>query len=270
MNFNGKTIFFILLFLALVTHAQEEQKRLAILNTEDNGEQELEYTDLLYLTDRLREIAVKMLPEDKYFVMTTQSIIDKMGSKENARKVCKEATCMAEIGRKISAEYIGQARLGRFGGNLTISMELYHSARGNLLGSFTGRAKDVFGLEAIINENAPQLFAKMSGVVYVPEPESAPTPTPVPKDAVPKFKMPKTSFWIALGLDVAGATVIYAGYVKHNEMWKAHDKYKKTFPVGSYIDDAWEDVESNHSSRNTLYAIGGILLASGVGVHIWF
>jgi len=64
------------------------------------------------LTDRLREIAGNTLPEDKYFVMTTQSIIDKMGSKENARKVCKEATCMAEIGRKISAEYIGQARLG--------------------------------------------------------------------------------------------------------------------------------------------------------------
>jgi len=32
-----------------------------------------------------------------------------------------------------------------------------------LVGSFTGRAKDVFGLEAIINENAPSLFRKMPG-----------------------------------------------------------------------------------------------------------
>ncbi|MDR2582184.1 MAG: fibrobacter succinogenes major paralogous domain-containing protein [Fibromonadaceae bacterium] len=180
---------FVLLLFAFVAYGQEEQKRLAILNTEDNGEQELEYTDLLYLTDRLREIAVKMLPEDKYFVMTTQSIIDKMGSKENARKMCKEATCMAEIGRKISAEYIGQARLGRFGGNLTISMELYHSARGNLLGSFTGRAKDVFGLEAIINENAPQLFAKMSGTKASPVsvPASVPAPAPI-ASAASSFK----------------------------------------------------------------------------------
>jgi len=152
-----------LLFFVLATYAQE-QKRVAILNTEDNGEQSLEFTDLIYLTDRLREIAGNMLPGDKYFVMTTQSIIDRMGSKENARKVCKEATCMAEIGRKISADYIGQARLGRFGGNLTISMELYHSARGNLIGSFTGNAKEVFGLLTVIDEKAPLVFRKMPGV----------------------------------------------------------------------------------------------------------
>ncbi|MDR2584583.1 MAG: PEGA domain-containing protein, partial [Fibromonadaceae bacterium] len=160
---------FILMLLALAAYGQQEQKRVAILNTEDNGEQSLEFTNLTYLTDRLREIAGNTLPEDKYFVMTTQSIIDKMGSKEQARKVCKEATCMAEIGRKISAEYIGQARLGRFGDNLTISMELYHSARGNLIGSFTGRAKDVYGLEAIITENAPSLFRKMPGASAAPK-----------------------------------------------------------------------------------------------------
>ncbi|MDR2584036.1 MAG: PEGA domain-containing protein [Fibromonadaceae bacterium] len=157
--------FFVLLVFTLAAYGQgQEQKRLAILNTEDNGEPSLEFTDLTYLTDRLREIAGNTLPEDKYFVMTTQSIIDKMGSKENARKVCKEATCMAEIGRKISAEYIGQARLGRIGGNLTISMELYHSARGNLIGSFTGNAKDVFGLLAVIDEKAATVFRKMPGV----------------------------------------------------------------------------------------------------------
>ncbi|MCL1957513.1 MAG: hypothetical protein FWF63_09340 [Fibromonadales bacterium] len=155
---------FILLFLALATHAQEQQKRVAILNTEDDGEPHLEFTDLNYINAKLREIAGNTLPEDKYFVMTTQSIIDKMGSKENAQKVCKEATCMAEVGRKISADYIGQARLGRIGGNLTISMELYHSARGNLLGSFTGNAKDVFGLLAIIDEKALTVFRKMPDV----------------------------------------------------------------------------------------------------------
>ncbi|MDR2584499.1 MAG: PEGA domain-containing protein [Fibromonadaceae bacterium] len=155
--------FFILLFLALAANAQE-QKRVAILNTEDDGSPEIEFTNLNFLTGKLREIAVKVLPEDKYSVMSVQSIIDKMGSKENARKVCKEATCMAEIGRKISAAYVGQARLGRFGDNLTINMELYNAGSGVLVGSFAGRAKDVFGLEAIITENAPQMFVKMTGV----------------------------------------------------------------------------------------------------------
>ncbi|MDR2583059.1 MAG: PEGA domain-containing protein [Fibromonadaceae bacterium] len=158
------TPLFVLMFLVLAAYGQV-QERVAILNTEDDGEPHLDFTDLNYLNARLRELAVKILPEEKYFVMTAQSIIDMMGSVENARKVCKEAQCIAEIGRKISADYIGQARLGRFGGNLTISMELYHSARGNLIGSFTGNAKDVFGLLAIVNENAPQMFGKMPGAL---------------------------------------------------------------------------------------------------------
>ncbi|MDR2582702.1 MAG: fibrobacter succinogenes major paralogous domain-containing protein [Fibromonadaceae bacterium] len=158
---------FVLLFFAIAVYG-EEQKRVAILNTEDNGEPSLEHTDLLYLTDKLREIALKTLPQDKYSVMNVQSIIDKMGSKENARKVCKEAQCLAEIGRKVSAAYIGQARLGRFGGNLTISMELYNSGSGTLIGSFTGKAKNVLGLETIINENAPSMFGEMPGAKEQP------------------------------------------------------------------------------------------------------
>ncbi|MDR2582468.1 MAG: fibrobacter succinogenes major paralogous domain-containing protein [Fibromonadaceae bacterium] len=170
----------------------QEQKRVAILNTLDNGEPSLDFTDLTYLTDKLREIALKTLPQDKYFVMTTESIIDKLGSKDNARKVCKEAQCMAEIGRKISADYIGQARLGRFGGNFTISMELYHCARGNLIGSFTEKAKDVLGLEAIIKENAPMMFGGMPDAKAHPAAATTVAPatvaTQAPDSVISSFK----------------------------------------------------------------------------------
>jgi len=159
---NRVTTIFIFLFLALAVYGQE-QKRVAILGTEDDGDSPLEYTNLTYLTGRLREIALKTLPENKYLLMTAQSIIDKLGSKEKALQACKEAQCLAEIGRRVSADYVCQARLGRFGDNLTISMELYHSAKGNLIGSFTGKAKDVLGLEAVIDEKAPSLFDKILG-----------------------------------------------------------------------------------------------------------
>jgi len=155
--------FFVLLLIALAAHGQE-QKRLAILNTEDDGEHSLEITDLSYLTAKLREIAVKILPKEKYSVMTTQTIIDKLDSKENAAKICKEAKCLADLGRKISANYVGQARLGRFSGNLTISMELYNVASGDLIDSFTGEAKDISGLLAVLNEKALLMFRKMPGV----------------------------------------------------------------------------------------------------------
>jgi uncharacterized protein (TIGR02145 family) len=113
---------------------------------------------------RLREIAVKVLPKDKYSIMTAESIIDKLGSKENAKKICREAQCLAEIGRKVSAAYVGQARVGSFGGNFTISMELYNAGSGTLVDSFTGEAKDLSGLLKVINEKAPQMFRKMPSV----------------------------------------------------------------------------------------------------------
>ncbi|MDR2583602.1 MAG: hypothetical protein LBC75_09000 [Fibromonadaceae bacterium] len=270
----------ILLLLSLAANGQEEQKRLAILNTEDNGEPSLEFTDLTYLTDRLREIAVKMLPNDRYSVMSVQSIIDKMGSKENARKMCKEAQCMAEIGRKISAAYVGQARLGRFGGSLTISMELYNSGSGVLIGSFTGQSKNVSGLLKVLNREAPQMFGNMPGVVYVPEAEPAPAPvqapvapapTPVQEDVVPKFEKPvKTSFWVGVGLEVLGAAIIYAGYTKNKDMLEALDKYKAGDKSDYYYDNAWKDARDSQGSRNTLYVVGSVLLISGAGVHIWF
>ncbi|MCL1956880.1 MAG: PEGA domain-containing protein, partial [Fibromonadales bacterium] len=50
------------------------------------------------------------------------------------------------------------------GGNYSITMELYH-IRGNLIGSFNGNAKDVFGLVAIIDEKAPSMFGKMPGAL---------------------------------------------------------------------------------------------------------
>jgi hypothetical protein len=266
--------------------------------------------------------------------MTQQSIIDKTGSRENAAKACKEAQgCLAQLGRKISAAYVGQARLGRFGGNLTISVELYNSISGDLIDSFTGEAKDVFGLRAIIDKKAPALFEKMqkrylvslstdpSGAALTfdgkPFAGCARTPckaelreaevriiaelkqhqtadttisithgnqsieitlmpildiedpyTPAPFPAAEPGKPIKTSLWVAIGLDVLGAVLVYAGYSKDREMERAYDEEYRGH--GSDFDAAWKNVESNRSSRNAFYVIGGLVLVSGIGVHIWF
>jgi len=157
-----KKQFFVLLFFALVVYGQE-QKRLAILQTVDDGEPPIELTDLRYLTVTLREIAGNVL-QNRYGIMSEQSIIDKLG-KDNAAKACKEAEgCLAQLGRKISADYIGQARLGRFDGNLAISVELYNSASGLQVGTIRGDARNVSGLLAVLNEKAPGMFRKMPGI----------------------------------------------------------------------------------------------------------
>jgi len=95
------------------------------------------------------------------------------------------------------------------------------------------------------------------------------------KNKEPSFSTPKfetsgnTTFWIAIGLDVLGVAMLYVGHKKQDEMWVEYDKYGALGPANNY-GDAWENVESLRSSRNTFYILGSLILASGIGIHIWF
>jgi len=171
-------LFFTLLFLALTAYAQM-QERVAIINTMDDYDS-ISVSALTYLTDRLRETAVNLLPAERFGVMTTESIVAFLGSMENTIRVCKESSCLAELGRQVSADYIAQGRIGRFNDNLTIKVELYSVVSGNLMGSFTGSSKNVSGLLAIIEEKSADLFRKML-VETKPQKKDAP-PTVAPAD----------------------------------------------------------------------------------------
>jgi TolB-like protein len=253
---------FILLFLALAAYGQQE--RIAILQTVDDGDS-IKPSDLNYLTDRLRETAVNVLPKSRYGVMTTESIVAFLGSQERMVKECKAASCLAEIGRKVNADYVAQARVGRFEGDLTIKTELYSSKSGNLLGSFTGDSKDISGLLAIINEKAPALFRKM------PTDSISDLKNAVGYSVLAEpMKPTKTNFWVALALDVAGAAFISYAIYENNEMKKAYKEYNKSGQSQNYYDNARKNVENSRSARNAFYAIGGSVLALGIGVHIWF
>jgi len=158
-----KYIITALLFLAIASWGQQ-QERVAIIQTVDDRDS-ISFSDLSFLTDRLRETAANILPKARYGVMTTESIIAFLGSEERAAKICNESSCLAELGRKVNADYVAQARLGRFGKDLSLKTELYSTKSGNLIGSFTGFSKDVYGLLSIIDEKASDLFKKMPGVV---------------------------------------------------------------------------------------------------------
>jgi len=184
-------LFFTLLFLAIAAYGQM-QERVAIIQTLDNNDS-LGINDLAYLTDKLRETAVNVLPKEQYGVMTTESIIAFLGSQEKARKACNESSCLAELGRKVSADYVAQGRIGRFVKDLTIKVELYSVKSGNLIGSFVGDSKDIYGLRDIINEKAPDLFKKMpntSNVKKTAPPPEAPTPPPTPVASKPEYTPP--------------------------------------------------------------------------------
>jgi len=143
------------------------------MNTVDDRDS-IAFLDLSYLTDKLRSIAGKVLPKDRYGIMTQQSIVDRLGSQERAAKECKEATCLAELGRKISADYIAQGHVGRFSGELTIKVELYNVGSSNLIGSFAGDSKDLKGLLSVLEQEAPKMFEEMLRIKVPPPTKAAP------------------------------------------------------------------------------------------------
>ena len=115
-----------------------------------------------YLTNVLREKAVRVLPAELNFTIMTRENILQMLPPGKAIEDC-EGSCLVETGKNIAADYVAQARIGMFGSSLTISAELYETAGNKLLASFNGRSTSVDGLVSEINDKAPEFFKKARG-----------------------------------------------------------------------------------------------------------
>ena len=117
-------------------------------------------SDRQYLTNVLREEAVKQLPAEEDYTIMTRDNISAMLPPGKAIEDC-EGSCLAETGRNISADYVCQARVSSFGSKLALSAEIYETAGKKLVASFNGNGKNVEALLKVIKENAPEFFGKV-------------------------------------------------------------------------------------------------------------
>lgn len=115
-----------------------------------------------YLTNVLREKAVRVLPAELNFTIMTRENINVMLPPGKSIEDC-EGSCLAETGKNIAADFVAQARVGKLGENLTISAELYETAGNKLLASFNGSSATVEGLVAEINSKAENFFKRARG-----------------------------------------------------------------------------------------------------------
>ena len=114
-------------------------------------------SEKMFLTDKLRERANAVLPAYMgYIVMTRENIIAMLPPGKSLEDC--EGDCIAETGKNISADYVAQARVGQFGSQFTLTMELYETAGSNLIGSFTTRKPDADSLLAEIENKADDIF----------------------------------------------------------------------------------------------------------------
>ena len=173
-----KSNVFFVLVLCLTLVSGVFATHVAVLETGADGaaKNSVSLSDRQYLTNVLREEAVKQLPAVQNYTIMTRENINAMLPPGKSLEEC-EGNCLAETGRNISADYICQARIGIFGSALTLSAELYETAGNKLMASFNGRGANVEELLELIKQKSPEFFRSIktnaSGVSGVNEVGSA-------------------------------------------------------------------------------------------------
>ena len=155
-----KTAF--ILLLCLVAWASATYVAVLETGVVPAAEEIVSRSDRLYLTNVLREEAVKQLPAvQNYTIMTTENI-NAMLPPDKSWEDCMDS-CVVDMGKYISADYICQARVGSFDGSLTLSAELYETTGNKLMASFNGRGENLSELLGLIKRKAPDFFRSIKG-----------------------------------------------------------------------------------------------------------
>ena len=113
-----------------------------------------------FLTDELRSQAGVALPPYMGYTIMTRENINVMLPPGKSLEEC-EGTCIAETGKNIAADYVAQARVGKFGTKLTLTVELYETASGKLLASYTALQPSASDLWNDIKLNSKSMFARI-------------------------------------------------------------------------------------------------------------
>ncbi|MDR1812277.1 MAG: hypothetical protein LBQ87_05585 [Candidatus Fibromonas sp.] len=239
------------------------------------------------LTDKMREAALKVLPDD-FALLKQDVVIKRLGGMENYIKECSETSCIVNLGKKAQVDYVAQCRVGKLGDNLRITVELYEVSTGRLLGMFSDISEDFYKLLPLMERNIPDVFRKITTPSPSPSPSPAVSDLEKSVDIMLGYREPEKKidpqvatekegnkyFWVALGLDVLGAGAIGFGIYQNSQIVSKRKNYEELRSSSQNdFDSAYEKVvesSQNRNMRNAGYIAGGVLLMGGVSVHIFF
>jgi TolB-like protein len=258
----------ILLLLSAFAHSSAVLAVLEIIPSSE-VEEELSIDELRLLSDELRRQAVNILPANEFNVLTRDGMIALIPADEKEAE-CLAQSCAVEIGRAIGAEYISAGRIAKFAGKLSLTVELYETMGGRLLGSFLTYGTSIEGLMETINRESPAMFERVKAH-YFSGKEKPKTAESIETGIKKEEPSSGVSKWVAVGFDVLGAGAIGFG-IYQDRRAASHKEGYIAIQEGTKgdFDGAYEKVESSRDKRNIGYIAGGVLLLCGVSVHIFF
>jgi hypothetical protein len=238
----------------------------AVLETgaDDDAKELVSLSDRQYLTNVLREEAVKELPAAQSYTIMTRENIRQMLPPGKSIEDC-EGSCLVETAKNIAADFICQARVGNFGGSLTLSAEIYETAGNKLIASFNGQGSDVNELLQIIREKSPDFFRAVREFVR-PVPIVRPAPevgTSIPANVGDESTKKGGVHWLPLGISAAATVAgVVLAVVGNN---KAKDAHESDF---RNIDEYKSNKDKAHNGQ-IFRGVGiGLAIAGAVGIGL--
>ena len=282
-----KRLLFTFFFLVLAINSFATYVAVLETGADGSAKDSVPLLDRQYLTNVLREQAVKELPaKENYTIMTRENILQ-MLPPGKAIEDC-EGNCLVETGKNIAADYICQARVGRFGTSLTLSAELYETAGNKLIASFNGRGQNVEELLVLIENKSHEFF---SAIREMTQPAETSAPVDLPKadkvnverkidDKVSKVgeSVPanvdasaagtpakKGIHWVPLSISAVATVTGVVLAVVGNSKAKSESEKKPTSK------DEYNKRHDDIGTYQTMRAVGiGVAIAGGIGVGLSF
>jgi uncharacterized protein (TIGR02145 family) len=130
------TFLIIATFFAATPAAYAQIKYVAVVETEMDAQSgaaaKLNKAEVRQITTVLRNEARNTLSPNKYKIMTSETV-QAQGSA--TLEECADENCVITLGSKIGADYIVRGIISKFGTKLTLSVEMYETEDGTLVGS---------------------------------------------------------------------------------------------------------------------------------------
>jgi TonB family protein len=135
-DFLMKRLMFALVMALFAGTAAAQIKYVAVVETEVDAQSgaaaKLNKAEVRQITTVLRNEARNNMPSGKYKIMTAESVIAQGSAK---LEECAEENCVITLGAKIGADFIVRGIVSMFGAKLTLSIEMYETEDGTLVGS---------------------------------------------------------------------------------------------------------------------------------------
>jgi TolB-like protein len=171
-----------LLIPSAPAHAAEAQPyRLAVVELRNGAK--LSEDEVAYLTDQARTQASKVLPGERFLIMTRESIVALLPPGKTLAD-CAKGQCEVEVGRTIGADYIVTGEVLRFGEELRLNLKVHACKSGAFLGSESAKGTKVNDLESGVTSVGVALFGLVmadAGLAPRSRSQRESDPDPVPR-----------------------------------------------------------------------------------------